>query len=477
MAKREHFTAQRVARFQCEPGKTQTIYWDDEARGLGLRVTAAGARSYIFEASLHGKSLRVTIGDVATWPIDGPTGNDKTARAEARRLKTLTDQGIDPRQQAAEHRVKAESVQAEAKRRTMLMSDVWRAYIEARRHKWSARHLADHESAADAGGRPVLRGKGITSPGALAALMPLKLSDIDTKRVKAWLQDEAAHRPTRAGLAFRLLAACLNWCEDQPDYRGVAAQNACSTRIARDILPKRAAKDDCLQKEQLPAWFAAVRTIDRPTVAAYLQILLLTGPRREELAALAWSDVDFKWDTLTIRDKDKSKGGVDGVRTIPLTPFVKSLLADLKRRNDTPPSPTRILHGKVIKNDLENWEPSPWVFASKTAASGRLEDPTRRHYQACLTAGIGGLTLHGLRRSFGTLSEWVELPSGVVAQIQGHKPSATAEKHYRVRPVDLLRMWHTKYEAWILEQAGIEFAGTVEQVIEQVKLISIKQAA
>ena len=37
----------------------------------------------------------------------------------------------------------------------------------------------------------------------------------------------------------------------------------------------------------------------------------------------------------------------------------------------------------------------------------------------------------------------------------GHKPSATAEKHYRVRPLDLLRMWHTKIECWILEQAGV----------------------
>ncbi len=53
-------------------------------------------------------------------------------------------------------------------------------------------------------------------------------------------------------------------------------------------------------------------------------------------------------------------------------------------------------------------------------------------------------------------SEWVEMPAGVVAQIQGHKPGATAEKHYRRRPLDLLRMWHTRAEAWILEQAGIE---------------------
>ena len=41
-------------------------------------------------------------------------------------------------------------------------------------------------------------------------------------------------------------------------------------------------------------------------------------------------------------------------------------------------------------------------------------------------------------------------------QIMGHKPSATAERHYWVRPLDLLRQWAERYEAWILEQAGIE---------------------
>ena len=52
--------------------------------------------------------------------------------------------------------------------------------------------------------------------------------------------------------------------------------------------------------------------------------------------------------------------------------------------------------------------------------------------------------------------EWVECPAGISAQIMGHKPSATAEKHYRRRPLDLLRQWHTKIEAWILAEAGVE---------------------
>jgi hypothetical protein len=54
------------------------------------------------------------------------------------------------------------------------------------------------------------------------------------------------------------------------------------------------------------------------------------------------------------------------------------------------------------------------------------------------------------------MAEWVETPTGISAQIMGHKPSATAEKHYKQRPLDLLRMWHTKIETWILNEAGIE---------------------
>lgn len=139
-----------------------------------------------------------------------------------------------------------------------------------------------------------------------------------------------------------------------------------------------------------------------------------------------------------------------------MTPYVAGLLRDLKARNDTPPPQYRILCGRRIKNDLSAWEPSTWVFSSSTAASGRIQEPRIAHNRALAAAGLPALSIHGLRRSFGSLSEWCEVPAGIVAQIQGHKPSATAEKHYRVRPIDLLRVWHERIEAWILNEAGIE---------------------
>jgi hypothetical protein len=70
------------------------------------------------------------------------------------------------------------------------------------------------------------------------------------------------------------------------------------------------------------------------------------------------------------------------------------------------------------------------------------------------------LTLHGPRRSFDSPAEWTETSAGIVAQIMGHKPSVIAEKHYRRRPIDLLRIWHIKIEEWILAQAAITFAPT-----------------
>ena len=305
------------------------------------------------------------------------------------------------------------------------------------------------------GGVRVTRGKkvtedGTTQPGLLRPLLLRPLCEIDAATVEGWLQDESEKRPTQAALAFRLLRAFLNWAAEDDRYRCDVNPDAHRAKKVREQIRKSAPKDDCLQREQLRPWFEKIRGIKNPVIGAYLQVTLLTGARREEVARMSWDDVDFQWGSIRIRDK------VEGERVIPLTPYVASLLRELKRRNDTPPAEFRILQGKRIRNDLENWIPSPWVFSSPRAAVGYLQEPRIQHQAACEAVGIDGLTIHGLRRSFGTLAEWVEVPTGVVAQIMGHKPSATAEKHYRRRPLDLLRKWHTAIEAWILEEASIE---------------------
>lgn len=435
-----NFTAKRVQEHTCPDGKAQAFIWDAVSPGLGLRATANGAKAYIFQGKIHGQTVRVTIGDPRSWTIE-------KAQEKARSLQTLIDDGKDPREVIAETRAAHEAKQAAARRKDVTLGDAWTAYIAARRGKWSERHYQDHVRLADRGDREWKRGKTIAAP--LAALLDDRLSDLTRERVAEWLEKEAESRPTSAALSFRLLRAFARWCEDQASYKGLVSLDAFSSRISREHVPKPKTKDDCLQREQLPAWFAAVRGISNPIISAYLQGLLITGARREELGGMRWDDVDFQWGSLTIRDK------VEGERTIPLPPYLASLLLDLKRRNDTPPNVEKL---REMRARGEKWEPSPWVFSSATSANGRLAEPRNAHSKALIAAGLPHVSLHGLRRSFGTLCEWVEMPSGISAQIMGHKPSALAEKHYRRRPLDLLRAWHTKIEAWLLNQAGIKFA-------------------
>ncbi len=419
---RQNFTAQRVENFQCANDKRQTLFWDAKTPGLGLRVTSTGSKSYIFETKLQGKTLRITIGNPKTWRLG-------KAQDEAARLKVLTDQGIDPRQvkasQAAAKEAATAAKKAQEARETVALGMAWDEYVIARKPLWSELHIRDHQKIMQAGGEKRTRSNKLTEPGSLASLAKIRLVNLTPELVTEWAQAEALIRPTRARLALRLLRAFLNWCGRHSMYKAIVTSNPAQNNDARESLGKAKVKHDVLQREQLPAWFAAVMHIQNPVISAYLQTLLLTGARREEIACLRWQDIDFQWNSLTINDK------VDDFRIIPLSPYVSYLLNSLPRRNE-------------------------WVFSSLAAASGRLTDPSIAHRKACVIAGLD-LTLHGLRRSFASLCEWIEMPSGIAAQLQGHAPQGVREQNYIRRPLDLLRMWHVKIEQWILEQAGIEF--------------------
>lgn len=418
----DNFTSERVASFQCKPGAKQTIFWDGKQPGLGLRVTASGAKSYIFQTELHGKTMRITIGNYPAWSISD-------AQTEAARLKVKTDQGIDPRQEAAEKKAAKQAAEtakkAQKAREIVTVAKAWEEYVTARKPLWSELHIRDHETVMQVGGDARKRSKKLTEPGLLAPLAKIRLVDLTPELVTEWAQAEALIRPTRARLALRLLRAFLNWCGRHSTYKAIVTSNPAQNNDAKESLGKAKVKHDVLQREQLPAWFKAIKQIQNPVISAYLQTLLLTGARREEIASLRWQDIDFQWNSMTIKDK------VEDFRIIPLTPYVANLLATLPRRNQ-------------------------WVFSSLTAANGRLTDPSIAHRKACAIAGLD-LTLHGLRRSFASLCEWIETPAGIAAQIQGHKPQGVREQNYIRRPLDLLRMWHVKIEAWILQEAGIEF--------------------
>lgn len=426
---RQKLTIERIRKFCLPEGKDQAFLWDADVSTLACRVTK-GVKSFIFQSYFAGKTIRITIGNINDWRTED-------ARAEARKLQMQIDTGVDPRIAKAEKIADAELRQTEARKAKVTFSIAWDDYINElktgisakTKRPYSERYITDHIHLASRGGELKKRGKGSTSAGPIACLLALPLSELTATTISDWLTKERQSRPTVTAHAYRLLRAFIKWMSYQPKYRGIISLDITQDHNVRKVVPVSGSKEgDCLQREQLKDWFYAVKSLNNPVASAYLQVLLLTGARREEIASLKWGDIDFEWFSMRIKDK------IEGERIIPLTPYVAKLLENLAIKSGA--------------NTMSN----TWVFASKSSKSGKIIEPRSAHNRALVSVSLPHISLHGLRRSFGTLSEWVEVPTGIVAQIMGHKPSALAEKHYRRRPLDLLRKWHIKIECWILQQ-------------------------
>ncbi|MES2384887.1 MAG: integrase family protein [Pseudomonadota bacterium] len=422
-------TPSRIADYRCESGKTQSFLWDSKSRCLALRATQSGTKAFVCQAKLHGKDIRMTLGSSADWTI-------LDAREAANRFKVMVDQGVDPREVAAEAKVASQTADYEKEARRVIARTAWDEYLQSPHPKWGATHRRDHHIASQAGGQVPKRGKALTKAGPLAGLLAYPLHEINSDAVAGWLKKESASRPTTAGNSLRKFRAFINWCAIHPIYKRVTHTDCATAKLVTDGAPSKNTKEeDSLQKEQLKPWFESIVALENSVFSVYFQGLLLTGARRTEWQILKWSDVDFASKKMTIRDK------VAGQRSIPLTPYLASQLKVLPRRNS-------------------------YVFSSPSSEGGYVIGVSKPHKEALAKAGLPHVSLHGLRRSFSTLSEWLEVPVGVVAQIQGHKPSAIAEKHYKRRPIDLLRMHHEKLESWMLSQAGvIAFKPTQSQLI------------
>lgn len=415
------FTTSRLNQCICNPDKDYVIYWDETVKGLGLKAYPSSKKTFLFQSRLGGKVLKISLGTFPNYTID-------QARQKAKEFDIMCTQGIDPRLEKQKQIAQNEFEVKQIKRKKIVFADVWTDYLQANQPRWRERTYKDHIRLASGNNEiNIGKRKTLSKPQPIYDLLNKPLSEMSGEFLKSWLDKENAIRPTSAALSFRLVRACLNWAEEQSLYTDLLPDKSIHSKIVKQSVVPTKAKKDCLQKEQLAGFFKAVLELPNSYISAYLLTTLMTGARRNEIAALRWCNVDLKWNTLHIADKIDDDG-----RTIPLTPFIKSLLINLPRHNE-------------------------FVFYSAKSCTGYIVEPTKSMNKVILQASLNELSIHGLRRSFKTLSEWVSLPSGIVAQIAGHKPSGTEEKHYTVRPIDLLRKWHIEYENWILEEANIGF--------------------
>ncbi len=151
---RERLTPGRIRDFTCLPGincsekAKQALLYDTEVPRLALRTSISGAKSFVFDGWFQGASLRLGIGDIKNWNLDD-------ARAEARRLHTLLDQGIDPRElerdkkeaKAAAKAAKVAAEQETERRKRYTLKALCEAYCENLKGKGKTKSARDALSA------------------------------------------------------------------------------------------------------------------------------------------------------------------------------------------------------------------------------------------------------------------------------------------------------------------------------------------
>lgn len=459
-----------IERAQCPEGASFVLLKDSDRKGLRLRITKAGSKNWQFETRLrNGKLFTRALGE---WP----TISIAEARTAASDLRRLTEQGQDPRELERQEREAAQAAKeaaqaaedarkAEAAAMAITVGDLWPTYLEEgkpkRREAWKPRYLEDLKRMSAAGGEKKKRGAGVTRPGPIYPLFALPLVDITEDTLKEWHDTEAKSGKHQAARALMMFRGFLRWCATKPKYRGLVDKEAGRAPALLENLPSMKRRTDALESAQVAGWWAGVEQLNNRTASVYLRALLLTGARREEMAGLKWQDVDFQWRKLTIADK------VEATRTIPLTPYLAQLLATLPRHSEWVFASTRTLsmtpqNIKRRERDSEqSGKPAPAGDVATVSESGRMSDPRSQHAKVLMSAGIEGLTIHGLRRSFSLLGEAAGAPAGAIAQVMGHKPSATAEG-YRPRSVDALRPFLAQIEAHVLGLAGVQFDNNTE---------------
>ena len=371
------------------PETGQEIYRDKELKGFGIRVTSGGTKSYVVEKRIGRKVKRVKIGRA-----DAALPTEK-ARMLAQSFLGQVAAGRDPI---------AEKAAAEA--RAITLGEALSDYLAARGDKLKPRTREQY--------RDVIQGRRKDgSPLAFVNWADKTLTEITPELVQRRHRELSdGHGPAWANLAMRVLRLLINYAAtrfDDESGKPLIATNPV-VRLARARLwntVKR--RETVLRVEDMPAWYcglAAINEVGRD----YLLLVLLTGLRRGEAAALEWDDVDLvKTRTLRVRN---TKNGSDHV--LPLS----TLLLELLQRRRVAAA-------------------GRFVFPGRKADTCLVEPKTLT--QAVARACGVGTSVHDLRRSFATTAERLDISSYALKRLLNHASSGDVTAGYIVSDIERLR--------------------------------------
>lgn len=355
---------------------------DGAMPGLYLVVQTSSMKSWAVRYRSKGKPKKHTLG---TYPAIKLAD----ARTLAAQVLTAVAEGRDPSEEKKQaKREAAEGIKDDA---ASVMATFLERYAKPNQreetYKETKRHLEKEAAAA-------WKGRSIKSI---------------TKRDVIDLLDAAVDRGATV-TANRLLAAVrrfFNWCAERGivDASPVAGIKAPTAEKSRDRI---------LSDKELGLVWKGAESLDWP-FGPFIHLLVLTGQRRDEVAGMRWSEIDFTNATWTIPG-DRTKNGIAHV--VPLSPEAVAIIKGLPRMKDGEADSPFVFSttGKTAISGFSKAKASLDKAIAKLL-KGENEEATENEEE---TPSIPDWRLHDLRRTMASGMARLGVPVHVVEKLLNH---------------------------------------------------------
>lgn len=317
------------------------IYWDDEIKGLGVRVFPSGQKTFVLSCFINGKHRIKKLERYGRITL-------KEARDKAQDCFSDLRHGLDPFDKKI------------IKENTFTVADLGKEYINryAKRNKktWSEdRRRIDSYIVPAFGSKSVI--------------------DVVRKDVTFLFESIGKNHPYEANRIKALISKIFNFAIDE----GLVPEGFINpaSRIRKFKEEKR---DRWIQPGELPRLAEEIQKEENIFVQCAIWLYLLTGCRKNEILSAKWEQVNFEREELRL---PVTKSG--RVHYVPLSRPAMEMLQSLPRIEGNP----YILPGRRRGKPLVNIS-KPWIRIRKAAGMDdvRLHDLRRSVGSWMASAGV-----------------------------------------------------------------------------------------
>lgn len=350
---------------QIAPGDTDTMYWDDELKGFGLRVWPSGRKVYMVMSRVKGRLRKITIGP------HGPVTAEQ-ARIRAHEIISEAKAGRDPAQELDQTR-KSPTMKVLGER---FLDD----YV-AVRCKPSTQ--GEYKRSVELFINPKIGTR--------------KVTDIERRDISE-LHHSLRHIPYQANRTLGVLSKMFNLAEVwgiRPD-----GSNPC-LHVKKYVEQKRGR---FLSPEEFAALGKTLREIEQDgsetqSAVNAVRLLILTGCRLSEIMTLKWEHIDTAARELRLPDSKT------GAKVVHFGQTVADILEKIEKLDD-----------------------NPWVITGKKEGS-RLTDLQHPWRRIRTKTGLSDVRIHDLRHSFASGALALGEGLTMIGKLLGHTQVQTTARY------------------------------------------------